>query len=195
MVAFEESPQVTSYDSPPQGGIATSSPEDSRVVWTPPVSTLTVPFQLVTDTVEVTIFNNEAGLTLAGAIELISPANKDQSAHRDAFVSKCETYLQQGVGLVIVDVVTGRKANLHNELLARLVKPGTSYLDMDLYAVAYRPVDREGQTSLDIWQETLAVDHPLPTIPLWLRGAICLPIDLDATYERTCREQRIGISS
>ncbi len=31
----------------------------------------------------------------------------------------------------------------------------------------------------------------LPTMPLWLRGDICLPVDLQATYEVTCREQRI----
>jgi hypothetical protein len=51
-------------------------------------------------------FNTEAGPVLVGAIELVSPANKDRSTHRDAFVSKCETYLRQGIGLVIIDVVT-----------------------------------------------------------------------------------------
>jgi hypothetical protein len=52
-------------------------------------------------------------------------------------------------------------------------------------------VERHGQPTVDIWQETLATGHSLPTMPLWWRGAICLAIDLDATYERTCREQRI----
>jgi hypothetical protein len=28
-------------------------------------------------------------------------------------------------------------------------------------------------------------------MPLWLRGDICLPLDLNASYEITCREQRI----
>ena len=28
--------------------------------------------------------------------------------HRDAFVTKCVQYLQQGVGLVLIDVVTER---------------------------------------------------------------------------------------
>jgi hypothetical protein len=48
-----------------------------------------------------------------------------------------------------------------------------------------------GQPSLDIWQELLAVGNPLPTMPLWLRGGLCFPVDLEAAYERTCREQRI----
>ena len=85
-----------------------------------PSPTQTVPIAIITDIVEILVFSQEAGPTLAGALELASPANKDRPAHRDAFVSKCATYLQQGVGLVIVDVVTDRRANLHDELLARL---------------------------------------------------------------------------
>jgi hypothetical protein len=69
--------------------------------------------------------------------------------------------------------------------------PALSYLQAELYAVAYRVVERHGQPSVDIWQETLAVGRALPTMPLWLRRAICLATELDATYERTCREQRI----
>ena len=83
------------------------------------------------------------------------------------------------------------KANLHDELLRRLAVPAASYLHTELYALAYRLVERHGQPSINLWQETLATGHALPTMPLWLRGAICLAIALDATYERTCREQRI----
>ncbi len=63
------------------------------------------------------------------------------------------------------------------------------------FAIAYRAIERNGQPSLDIWQEELAIGSILPTLPLWLRGAICLQVDLAATYERTCREQRITVSS
>ena len=45
---------------------------------------------------------------------------------------------------------------------------------------------------LDIWQEPLAVGHALLTMPLWLPGSLSLPVALEATYDRTCREQRIG---
>ena len=33
--------------------------------------------------------------------------------------------------------------------------------------------------------------QPLPTLPLWLRGGLCLPVELEATYTRTCVEQRV----
>jgi hypothetical protein len=159
--------------------------------WAEPSPTQTVPFTATTDVVEVLVFDAEGGPKLAGAIELVSPANKDRPAHRDAFVSKCATVLQEGIGLVVVDVVTSRRANLHNELLERLRAPAEVPLDADLYAVAYRPVKRGEQPSLDIWQEPLAVGGPLPVLPLWLRGGVRLTVDLPATYDRTCREQRV----
>lgn len=163
----------------------------SPEVWVAPAPTLTIPFSTITETVEVLVYDREAGPTLVGAIELVSPANKDRPSHRDAFVFKCAAYLQQGIGLVVVDVVTDRRANLHDELLAHLASSEVVPWGAELYAAAYRPIMRDGQTQLDIWQETLAVGLALPTMPLWLRGNLSLPIDLEATYDRTCQEQRI----
>ena len=94
---------------------------------------------------------------------------------------------------MIVDVVTNRRANLHQELLARVNSPDKSPLEADLYAVAYRLVERAEQPSLDIWQYPLQIGRPLPTLPLWLRGNVCLGLDLESTYLRTCHEQRISI--
>jgi hypothetical protein len=88
------------------GEYVSSLPKNS-LKWSPSAPTQTFPFQPVSEAVEISIFNNEEGPLLAGAIELVSPANK---------------------------------------------------------------------------------------VPLWLRGSICLPIDLGATYELTCQEQRIKVS-
>src|SRR5207244_1868906 len=63
--------------------------------WQAPPPTQTVPIALLSDVVEVLVYSREGGPTLAGAIELVSPANKDRLAHRDALVSKCAAYLQQ----------------------------------------------------------------------------------------------------
>ncbi|MGL6094402.1 MAG: DUF4058 family protein [Fimbriiglobus sp.] len=156
----------------------------------PTTPDLSVPVAMTESLVEIGVFRQTGGPTLAAAIELVSPANKDRPGHRDAFVSKCAAYLQAGVGLVIVDVVTERAADLHHDLLARLgsVVPA----DAGLFAAAYRPVGRAGEPTLDVWRERLTVGGPLPTLPLWLRGGPCLPLDLHAAYERTCREQRVS---
>ncbi|QEL15420.1 DUF4058 domain-containing protein [Limnoglobus roseus] len=157
--------------------------------WVPPAPRESVPVTMGGPVVEIGIFSRSGGPTLAGAVELVSPANKDRPASREAFVSKCAAYLQAGIGLVIVDVVTERTADLHGELMARLgttPPPGAS-----LYATAYRPVDRDGAATLDVWHEALTVGRPMPTLPLWLRGGLCLPVELQATYDRTCSEQRL----
>lgn len=181
VATFEKSAGGENPDLP--GGSSTAG-------WTAPAPTLTVPFPVGTDTVEVAVYGNEGGPSLAGAVELVSPANKDRPEHREAFLSKCSAYLQQGIGLIIVDVVTQRKGNLPSELLRRFAGCEPSW-DADLYTAAYHPVERSGQTSLDIWQEALAVGRRLPTMPLWLRGAPYVPVDLEATYERTCSEYRL----
>jgi len=167
----------------------------SRRVWSPPAPAHTIPFQPVSENVEINIFSNESGPTLAGAIELVSPANKDRPDHRQTFIAKCELYLRQGLGLVVVDVVTGRKANLHDELLTRLAASGMLQSGVDLYASAYRVLERDERSNLDIWLEELAVGRELPTLPLWLPGGLCLPVKLDRTYARTCQEQRISMTS
>jgi hypothetical protein len=175
VATFDETPAFTA----PGGG------------WTPPQPLQTIPFPLVTDTVEVSVYSTEGGPVLTGAIELLSPSNKDRASHRDAFTSKCETLLQQGVGLVLADVVTSRSGSLHHELLRRWIAPAVAVEAAELYTAAYRPVERQGQPALDLWYEPLSLGQPLPTLPLWLRGGICVPVELDSTYEQTCRDQRI----
>src|SRR5439155_22145846 len=95
---------------------------------------------------------------------------------RQAFVSKCQSYVQEGIGLVIVDVVTERRANLHNELMRQLQQSDGSFLASELYAVAYRPIRCDEQNQLEIRPSILEIGRPLPTAPLWLRGGFWLPV-------------------
>ena len=167
-----------------------SVPGTGSGVWIPPPPRVSSPIELPEAMVEIGVFSRSSGPRLAGAIELVSPSNKDRATHRDAFVSKCAAYLQAGIGLVVVDVVTERLADLHRELLLRLAAHDCGP-DTAIRGTAYRATERSGSTMLDVWSETLAVGQPLPTLPLWLRGDICLPVALEETYMRTCREQRI----
>ncbi len=173
-----------------QGARSDTTPGET---WEPSAPLMTVPFVLATDIVEVLIYRSEGGPVLAGAIEFVSPANKDRPANRDAFVSKCASYLQQGVGLALVDIVTDRKANLHHLLLERTVpslSAGQVQQD-DLYASAYRPVQKNAQTTMNIWYEPLRLGGQFPTLPLWLRGGARVPIRLEETYEKTIQKLRI----
>lgn len=168
----------------------------AELSWQPAPPTQQIQFSTTEEIVEIGILSDRSGPTLRSAIELISPANKDRPEQRQAFLAKCETYLREGIGLVVVDVVTTRKANLHQELLARLQPHLTTTLQTnELYAAAYQPIPTETQaqpnTQLSIWYEGFNLGATLPTLPLWLDSQHCLPLMLQETYEQTCRSQRI----
>lgn len=176
---------------------STVTAEDSangqiKFTWQPPLPLRTFPVEPLADSVEVLIYEEKQGPILVGAIELISPANKDRPAQRQAFVSKCETLLRQGVGVIMVDVVTESRANLHNALMERLAAPSTTHFATNLYAGAYTLVGRNQQSLLELWLEILLIGGNLPILPLWLRGEHCLPVDLAATYTKTCDRLRIS---
>jgi len=163
-----------------------------RRTWTPAVPTWTMP-GLVPEGLEVLVFSSEGGPTLVGAIELVSPANKDRPATRRAFAAKCASYLHQGIGLMIVDVVTSRSANLHNELVQLLDQPAEFLQPQatELYAVAYRPVRRSENDWIEIWPAELTVGKALPDLPLWLSPDLVVPVSLESTYGDACQRRRL----
>jgi hypothetical protein len=170
-------------------GVLEAEPNNGSAVavqaraWAPPKPSAVMPATFP-DEFEVRVFSSEGGPTLVAAIELVSPANKDRDEARKAFAAKCAAYLQRGIGLVVVDIVTSRHANLHDELVG-LMAPDGGFAFAEptpLYATAYRPMHRQQRNEIDLWREPLAVGGLLPTLPLAVRGLASLPIDLEATY-------------
>jgi hypothetical protein len=167
------------------GGVAVAT-------WAPPVATAVIP-AVFPDVFEVQVIRDFGGPRLVGAIELVSPGNKDRPETRQAFVAKCAAYLQQGIGLVVVDIVTDRHANLHNELIQFLqaANETTMPASASLYTTAYHPRRLPGGDQIELWVETLQLNQPLPTMPLALQGVGIVPLDLDGTYQRTCQDSRL----
>src|SRR5205807_3809570 len=122
------------------------------------------------DVFEVQVLNEEEGPRLVAAVELISPANKDRPATRQAFAVKCGSYLLQGVALALVDVVTSRLANLHGQLLTLLgvAADAAEVAAGSLYATAYRSGPGKDGERLEYWLEPLILGGTLPTLPLWI---------------------------
>jgi hypothetical protein len=167
------------------GGVAVET-------WAPPKVSLVMP-AIFPDEIEVQIFSMSGGATLVAAVELVSPGNRDRPEARRAFAAKCAAYLQQSIGMVLVDVVTERQANMHDELIT-LLQQSQQFrfpLDSSLYTVAYRPARRQEGDQIDLWPVPLAVGQPLPTMPLSLRGGPTLPLDLEVTYTETRQGSRL----
>jgi hypothetical protein len=162
-------------------------------VWSAPPATLSMP-GVFPGAFRVRVFRNEGGAILVGAIELASPSNKDRAEERRAFATKCANYLYEGVSLIILDVVSNRHANLHNEMVDLMrCEPRFHFGREDsLYAVGYRPVRRDSAEVVDMWPTELFLGRPLPTLPLYLRGDVCVPIELEATYNEASRRLRLA---
>jgi hypothetical protein len=122
---------------------------------------------------------------IAAAIELVSRSNKDRSEARRAFAINCASYLQAGLSVVFIDIVTNRRADLHSELAHLLDLPDSLHWSSrkGTAAVSYRVVGTPDATRLEVWPEELVVGNPLPTLPLWLGVDLWVPLELESTYE------------
>jgi hypothetical protein len=157
------------------GGVAVKT-------WAPPAAQLVMP-ATYPDEFEVQVLDLSAGPTLVAAIELVSPGNKDRQETRQAFVAKCAAYLHAGVGLVVIDIVTERRANLHNELVQTMNQRAFALAgNPRLYVMAYRPRRRRKKDEIEMWPFSLEVGQAMPTAPLALRGGPTLPLDLETSY-------------
>ncbi|HYV34206.1 MAG TPA: DUF4058 family protein [Gemmataceae bacterium] len=173
-----------------EGGVALAT--IGSKVWAPPNADDLIP-AIFPDTFEVRVLSMEAGPKLVAAIELISPGNKDRPAERRGFATKCASYLYQGISVIIVDIVTSRRANLHNEIL-RVMESADSHslpVDQGLYAVAYRPLRRGNSDEIDVWRSSLALGQTLPTLPLGLNAGLVVPVDFEETYAEACSRKRL----
>lgn len=186
VATFSEEADSEWLDSDQGGGTAVET-----LVIAPPVAVMPAVFP---DEFEVRIYGNQTGPKLVAAIELVSPANKDREDTRRAFAAKCAAYLQHGIGLIVVDIVTSRHANLHDELIEILGhdKSLAFPTETELYATAYCPTRRNERNEIDLWRESLAVGKLLPVLPLAVRGLKRMPVDLESTYMEARKRGRVG---
>jgi hypothetical protein len=188
---------VATYESQPAWGATRGDRGEGGAiaVWTPAEPTLAVETDLSDfDEYEVRVYDARRGRRLVAAVELISPGNKDRPEHRSQFTAKCAALLRQGVSLVLVDVVTVRSANLYASLLDLIGEsdPSLGAAPPATYAVAciWRP--RGSGRWLEAWNREVKPGLPLPCLPLWLTDDLAISLDLEASYEPTCRDLRLA---
>jgi len=181
IATFDES---TSGHGSPKTATLPQITEVAAPTWTIPA--------IFSDSFEVQVINTEGGPRLVAAIELVSPSNKDRPQTRRAFACKCANYLCQGIPCMVIDVVTNRAANLHNEIM-ELMQSSEYHLSKDggLYATAYRPVRRNSKEEIDIWPAAFKVGDALPRLPLFIGPDFSLEVDFEASYQETCRRLRL----
>ena len=170
-----------------EGGVATA-------IWAPPQPTLAVATDFPDQyEYEVLIYDTKHRRRLVAAVEIVSPANKDRPEHRRLFVAKCAALLRQQVCVAIVDLVTTRQFNLYRDLLDLIGHADLSPTDPPaLYGAVCRCRREHDQPQLETWAQAFAIGQPLPTLPLWLADDLAVPLELEASYEETCRVLRLA---
>lgn len=139
---------------------------------------------------EVRIFDAERERQLVAAIEFVSPANKDRSESREAFVAKCAALLRKGVAVSVVDLVTIRRFNLYAQLMVFVGHPDPTMTadGPPIYAASCRWPTKGTRARLEAWSHIMTIGQPLPMLPLWLADSLVIALDLEPSYERACHD-------
>jgi len=169
------------------GGVAVAA-------YAPPKPTLTLEPQLPNqDVYEVRIYDSRRNRQLVAAIEIVSPSNKDRAESRATFISKVATLLKNDICVSIVDVVSTYDVNLYAELMSflQVVDPALGSEPPPMYAATLRMRYEDRHRMMDNWYHPLAVGQTLPTLPIWLKETWAISLDLESSYEETCRTLRI----
>ena len=174
--------------------IASEDADAAVAIYAPPEPTLTLEARLPDqDVYEVRIYDSRRKRRLVAAIEIVSPSNKDRPESRSTFVAKAATLLRQGICVSIVDIVSTLDFNLYAELLSFVdgVDPALGDDAPPLYAATNRTRRENDRHMMDTWYHPLAIGQTLPTLPIWLSETLAISLDLEASYEETCRTLRI----
>lgn len=168
--------------------------DEGAQLWAPPQPALSVAVEWSgADDVSVEVYTDDGDPRLAAAVELVSPRSKDRATAREAFAYKCAEQLNRGCGIVVVDAVTKRHANIQAAIFAAVGVGVPDDLPPGLSAVSYRSLGREADGLLQVWPAALTVGGALPTLPLWL-GEFAVPLDLEASYAAVCADLRVPLA-
>lgn len=170
------------------GGVATA-------IYSPPKPTAILQAHIPDqDTYEVRIYDSRRHRRLVAAIELISPSNKDRPESRNVFVTKVASLLKNYVCVSIVDLVSSRESNLYAEMLNLIDgnDPSIGEHPTSMYATTLRLRLEGTEQRLDTWYYPMSIGDSLPSLPVWLTTTFPIKLDLENTYEETCRTLRIS---
>jgi hypothetical protein len=130
--------------------------------------------------------------SLAAAIEVVSPRNKDRREAKEAYASRYLGYLRQGVHLLLLDLLPRPVGFSFLDVLGAalgLAIPGTPAP----FAVSFRigdPIPTENAESpvIGVWHRALQTGQSLPVLPLILTSRQHLMIDLEQSYHAACEQ-------
>ncbi|WP_179131500.1 DUF4058 family protein [Candidatus Entotheonella palauensis] len=130
---------------------------------------------------------------LVAVIELVSPGNKDRPEAVQHFVEKILFLLQEGIHVMVIDVIRLPRQSIRRPILKRLGL--NDEIDShQVWVSSYCSLpDGEPQPHLKVreWAQTVGANASLPDLPLFLHtDQQWVMVDLESTYQATLRAGR-----
>lgn len=151
---------------------------------------MTVPARF-TDRFGVSVLDPTAGRRLLAVVLFATPDNKADSDGALAFAVWAASLMSVGVGVVIVDALTGPPGwATHLQSLTGVFPASRRPRNGESPVLVVQPEVRDGAEQFAVWHHAVAPGFPFPTVSVPARGATGLTLDLEATYAEAGRRSR-----
>jgi hypothetical protein len=126
---------------------------------------------------------------LVAIIEIVSPGNKDRREAVQAFVEKVLFLLQDGVHVMVLDVISLPGESIRRPILERLGLADTTPVVSGLWCASYCALPTDDplpHMMIREWAESVHIGQSLSALPLFLRlDQQWVMVDLQKTYAAT----------
>lgn len=152
-------------------------------------ATTTALLPLAADTPVIGIYSTYDASRLVTIIKLLSPGNKDRPAAKQAFSEKIAFLLQDGIHVLVIDVLSLPAEPIRATLLPRLGLLCEEKSGLWISSFAARPLlDPMPQIEIKEWAFKAQIGQPLPDVPLFLYDdAHWVWLTLQESYQATLR--------
>jgi hypothetical protein len=125
-----------------------------------------------------------SGHRVVAVVEVVSPGNKSTRQALDQFIKKAGEFLEQGIHLLIVDLIPPGRFDpngIHGAIWEYIAAEDfAAPADKPLTVAAY-----ESNLVTRAYVEPVAVGDPLPDLPLFLEPGEWVPVPLERSYQTT----------
>ena len=189
---FKTVEEIAGFDrGPPSVCIDGRETGEKYPAFDPPAPTLVAPARF-SDRLGVNVIDHLDGRHVAAVVLLVGEDNKADSDAALAFAVRAAGFMSSGAGVVIVDILPGPASwATHLHSLTGVYPIAKRPRNNDSPILAVHPTVQNGSAWFAVWHHTVAPGFPLPTVPVSVRGAMHLKLDLEATYAEACTASRI----
>jgi len=157
----------------------------------PPGAPFSAPARF-TDRVGVRVIDLLGGREPAAAVLFACPDHKADSDGALAFAVRAAELMGAGIGVVVVDITPGPPSwATHLHSLTGVYPAARRPRGGECPVLVVHPRVPNGTERFDVWHHAVRLGDHLPTVPLPVRGAMHLRLDLESTYAEACGRSRI----